>query len=152
LGYIERSSLEILSKSPQESEKGIERIQSLKNGIKNYGEGKKVNLVQKAKSLNLLNINTLFSTEFSRKVIQYLIHNVDYGETVTYSDIGANINSKAYQAIGTVLRKNPLPLIIPCHRVIRKDGSTGGYMGKKPQTNGWETNLKRELLNLEKSY
>lgn len=76
-----------------------------------------------------------------------MINNVKYGEIITYSDIGNKVVSKAYRAIGNVLRKNPLPLIIPCHRVIKKNGETGGFMGK--MDNKWQQNLKMDLLKIE---
>lgn len=76
-----------------------------------------------------------------------MINNVKYGEIITYSDIGNKVASKAYRAIGNVLRKNLLPLIIPCHRVIKKNGETGGFMGK--MDNKWQQNLKMDLLKIE---
>ncbi|KKN24283.1 hypothetical protein LCGC14_0896510 [marine sediment metagenome] len=69
------------------------------------------------------------------------------GEITTYSEIGNKIGSKAFRAIGNVLRGNPLPLIIPCHRVIKKNGGIGGFMGKSEQ--GWRQNLKKKLLEIE---
>jgi len=50
---------------------------------------------------------------------------------------------KAVRAVGQALRKNPYPLIIPCHRVIKSDGSLGAYAGKYDKR-------KQELLNKEK--
>ncbi len=82
-------------------------------------------------------------------MIKYLIENVNYGEITTYSDIGRNIGSKAYRAIGNVMKNNPLPLIIPCHRVIKKNGDLGGFMGKRDKE--WQTNLKLNLLKIEGS-
>ena len=82
-------------------------------------------------------------------MIKYLIENVNYGEITTYSDIGRNIGSKAYRAIGNVMKNNPLPLIIPCHRVIKKNGDLGGFMGKMDKV--WQTNLKLNLLKIEGS-
>lgn len=45
------------------------------------------------------------------------------------------------------MRKNPLPLIIPCHRVLRKNGEIGGYMGKMDEE--WQHKLKMDLLKME---
>ena len=53
------------------------------------------------------------------------------GETRTYQWIAGQIGRpKAVRAVGQALRKNPFPLIIPCHRVIKSDGKLGGYAGK----------------------
>ncbi len=68
------------------------------------------------------------------------------GRTISYSKIAQKIHCpKASRAVGNALARNPLPLIIPCHRVIRSDGSCGNFSaagGKK---------LKKKLLKLEKT-
>ncbi|MCK4286394.1 MAG: MGMT family protein [Candidatus Lokiarchaeota archaeon] len=87
-----------------------------------------------------------FPTAFSLSVINKLA-NLNRGEITTYSEIGTMIGSKAYRAIGNVLRKNPLPLIIPCHRVIKRNGEIGGFMGESDES--WQQNLKRNLLEIE---
>jgi methylated-DNA-[protein]-cysteine S-methyltransferase len=52
------------------------------------------------------------------------------GTITTYGDLARQMdNELAARAVGQVLRANPLPLIIPCHRVVRADGSVGGYGG-----------------------
>ena len=61
--------------------------------------------------------------------------------------IGNKIGSKAYRAFGNACKSNPIPLIVPCHRVLKKNGELGGFMGKTDKE--WETNLKKELLKLE---
>ncbi|TFF99948.1 MAG: MGMT family protein [Promethearchaeota archaeon] len=138
----------MINKNYKQKELKIENILTLKNQIREYENGEKINLADWAQRLKLLDLNEIFSTKFSKSVIMFLIDNVKYGEYVSYSDIGKAINSRGYQAIGNVLRNNPLPLIIPCHRVIRKDGKMGGFMGTTQQ-NRWETNLKKRLLELE---
>ena len=51
-----------------------------------------------------------------------------FRETSTYSEIAKSINSpKAQRAVGSALGANPVPVLIPCHRVLRNDGSVGGY-------------------------
>lgn len=68
------------------------------------------------------------------------------GRTISYSKIAQKIHCpKAARAVGNALAQNPLPLIIPCHRVVRSDGSCGNFSatgGKK---------LKKKLLKLEKT-
>ena len=67
--------------------------------------------------------------------------NIKYGKTITYSELAENIGSRAYRAVGNALGKNPVPIIIPCHRVVAKKG-IGGY------SEGLE--IKTRLLELEK--
>ena len=80
-------------------------------------------------------------TPFQRRVWQEL-RKIPYGQTVSYSYIAEKIgNPKASRAVGMANSKNPIPIIIPCHRVIGKDGTLTGFGG------GLET--KRFLLELE---
>ena len=66
-------------------------------------------------------------TDFQKKVWQELLK-ISYGETRSYKDIAININnSKAYRAVGTAIKNNPIPIIIPCHRVINSNKNLGGY-------------------------
>lgn len=68
-------------------------------------------------------------TKFQRSVWQAL-QTIHYGETQNYSDIAQNIgNPKAVRAVGLANGKNPLCIIIPCHRVIGKNGTLTGYAG-----------------------
>ena len=80
-------------------------------------------------------------TPFQQRVWQAL-REIPYGKTKSYKDIALAIeNPKAFQAVGQANAKNPIPLIIPCHRVISSNGKLGGY------SLGLE--LKQKLLNLE---
>ena len=80
-------------------------------------------------------------TEFQLKVWEAL-KTIPYGETCSYKEIAEKINSpKAFRAVGLANNKNPIPIIIPCHRVIGKDGSLTGY--------GGGLSKKECLLNLE---
>lgn len=79
---------------------------------------------------------------FRRAVLDHL-REIPYGGTATYAQIAAAAGSeRAVRAVGTACAKNPLPILIPCHRVLRSDGTTGGYAG------GAEA--KRILLGLER--
>ena len=74
-----------------------------------------------------LNINKLEGTEFQKKVWKS-IAKIKYGEICFYKEIAASINNpSAARAVGSACRLNPIPLIIPCHRVLRSDGSIGKY-------------------------
>tara|TARA_Y100001934_G_C12177575_1_gene689817 strand:+ start:470 stop:970 length:501 start_codon:yes stop_codon:yes gene_type:complete len=68
------------------------------------------------------------------------------GQTRSYKWLAKKINHpKSYRAIGNALSKNPVPIIIPCHRVISIDGTIGGYMGKEKKIY-----FKKQLLELER--
>ena len=68
-------------------------------------------------------------TEFQRGVYKFL-PTIPYGETRSYADVAAAIgNSKACRAVGGANNKNPLPIVIPCHRVNAKSGELVGYAG-----------------------
>ena len=85
---------------------------------------------------------SLHGTGFQKRVWDALTE-IPYGETVSYADIAAAVGSgKAVRAVGQANHANPVPIIVPCHRVIRSDGSLGGYAGG--------TNAKIFLLSLEK--
>lgn len=82
-------------------------------------------------------------TEFQKRVWLEL-SKIPYGKTFSYSDIAKKIkNDKAVRAVGTANGRNPISLIVPCHRVIAADGTLGGYAG------GLE--IKEKLLRLEQS-
>jgi methylated-DNA-[protein]-cysteine S-methyltransferase len=82
-------------------------------------------------------------TEFQLAVWKAL-EAIPYGETVSYGEIATRIGKPtAVRAVGTANGANPLPIVIPCHRVIGKDGSLTGY--------GGGLDLKASLLELERS-
>lgn len=68
---------------------------------------------------------------------------IPYGETRTYTDLARSAgNERAVRAAGSACSRNPIPLVVPCHRVLRSDGSLGGYAG------GLE--MKEKLLEMER--
>ena len=70
-------------------------------------------------------------TDF-QKMVWSEITKIPKGKTITYKELAMKIGKpKAYRAVGNACAKNSLLEIIPCHRVIRKDGKMGGYKGKK---------------------
>jgi len=80
---------------------------------------------------------------FYRRVLRATAR-VPFGEMITYRDAAERAgNSRAYRAAGSALGSNPVPIVVPCHRVIRSDGEVGNY-GGGPQ-------MKRFLLNLERA-
>ncbi len=69
-------------------------------------------------------------TDFEWQVLRAAL-TIPLGETRSYQWIARKIGRpRAVRAVGQALRKNPYPLIIPCHRVVRSDGTPGGYAGK----------------------
>lgn len=80
-------------------------------------------------------------TSFQKAVYQELL-NIPYGEVISYRTLAQRVGSpKASRAVGNANHHNPLPIIIPCHRVILNDGKIGGY--------GGGISMKSWLLNLE---
>lgn len=79
-------------------------------------------------------------TDFQKKVWNELMK-IPYGSTRSYKEIAELIgNPRAFRAVGMANNKNPIPIIIPCHRVIGKNGSLVGYAG----------GVKQKLLDIEK--
>lgn len=85
----------------------------------------------------------LNGTDFQQRVWQSLTR-IPAGEVRTYGELAKELKSSA-RAVGNACRRNPLPIIIPCHRVVAKQG-IGGYDGK---TAGTRLDIKRWLLNHE---
>jgi len=81
-------------------------------------------------------------TRLEKRVFQATA-DIPYGQTASYGDIARAVGSqKAYRFVGNTLAKNPFPVVVPCHRVIKSDGSCGGFGGGK--------DLKMRMLALEK--
>ncbi len=107
--------------------------ESFKKELNEYFSGKRRDFHQ--------NVIFLEGTDFEKKVWLSL-REVPYGETRTYKWLAERIgNSKAARAVGRALSRNPIPIVIPCHRIIESDGSIGGYSGG--------ADIKRRLLDLE---
>lgn len=68
------------------------------------------------------------NTSFEKQVILE-VAKIQYGEVKTYKDIAKSLNTHAYRAVGTAIGKNPFPIVVPCHRVVRSDGLVGGFRG-----------------------
>lgn len=127
-----------------------EILDKIENLFNDHFSGKLVDLFTEIQKLNVdLDLKSKYKSEFAFKVLEFLIK-VKPGETTSYFEIGSQIGSKAYRAIGNACKNNPIPLIVPCHRVLKKNGAIGGFMGKNSDKE-WETNLKRELLVLERA-
>ena len=66
------------------------------------------------------------NNNFNKKCYQKLAL-IPKGMISTYGALAKSLNSKAYRAVGNAMAKNPNPISVPCHRIIRSDGSLGGY-------------------------
>ncbi|MEV6522393.1 methylated-DNA--[protein]-cysteine S-methyltransferase [Longispora sp. NPDC051575] len=65
-----------------------------------------------------------------RQLVQRHLPEIGYGRTLSYREMAELVgNPKAVRAVGTACATNPLPVVVPCHRVLRTDGSLGGYLG-----------------------
>ena len=85
---------------------------------------------------------SMSGTDFQKKVWGKLL-DIPFGETISYQELAERIgDKKKARAVGSANGKNPIPIIVPCHRVIAKNGSLGGFGGGVP--------IKRYLLELEK--
>ena len=79
-------------------------------------------------------------TAFQKRVWQALL-TIPYGETINYGEIAQMVECRSAQAVGQAVGRNPIALIIPCHRVIAAHGKIGGY--------AYGTEIKKRLLELE---
>ncbi|QCV95516.1 methylated-DNA--[protein]-cysteine S-methyltransferase [Acidipropionibacterium acidipropionici] len=90
-----------------------------------------------------LPLDRSLSIGFRGEVQEWLPH-IGYGRTLSYKEVARRVGRpNAVRAVGTACAHNPLPVVVPCHRVLRSDGGLGGYLG------GLEA--KRTLLALEAS-
>ncbi len=82
-------------------------------------------------------------TPFAREVLTALSH-LPYGRTMSYGQLAKRVGSPAAaRAVGSVLARNPIPLVIPCHRVLTRTGALGGFSAPAG------SNLKQQLLLME---
>jgi len=113
-----------------------EELDAIFHSFSQYFEG--------ASTLSKIQIVVPKGTDFQQKVWSE-ISKVPYGETKTYAEIACNIGSpKAYRAVANACGKNPLLILIPCHRIVSTTDGLGGYVGGRER--------KRYLLNLEKKF
>lgn len=78
----------------------------------------------------MISISELVGTPFQKKVWGELLK-IKRGEAITYKELAKKIGKpKAVRAVANAVGANPLPIKIPCHRVVRSDGTVGGYSGR----------------------
>ena len=116
-------------------EKDTELLLQTEKQLKEYFEGKRFDFE--------IPLNPI-GTEFMQSVWKAL-EQIPYGETRTYKEIAEAVgNPKASRAVGMANHRNPIPIIIPCHRVIGSNNKLVGY--------GLGLDMKQYLLELEKEY
>lgn len=119
---------------PQAEGQPCEQIDEIADKIVRFLNGEVIRF-----SLDILNWNLI--KPFQRKVI-IAEHGVPRGWLTSYQRLAAHLsNPKAARAVGNALKNNPFPIIIPCHRAIRSNGTLGGFQGGMK--------MKRALLEME---
>lgn len=120
-------------KKEDEIEKETDYIKNTYIELKEYLSGKRKNFDIEIE---------MIGTDFQKKVWKELL-NIPYGETRSYKDIAIAIgNEKSCRAVGNANNKNPIAIIVPCHRVVGSNGSMTGYAGG--------IDIKEKLLKIEK--
>jgi len=110
-------------------------LPSLQKQLNDYFTGQRVNFRVK--------VDLSSVTPFQRLVLQACAK-IEYGRTISYGKLARRISKpKAARAVGGALAKNPIPIIIPCHRVIAGDGTMCGFSADQG------INLKKRLLDME---
>jgi len=108
-------------------------LECLKKDLLSYVRGEKISFINYPLKMDN------YSSFFIR--IWTLTQEIPYGELRSYKWLSERANTKGYRAVGAALARNPFPILVPCHRVIKKSGNLGGYSG------GLE--LKKKLLKIE---
>lgn len=137
-----------LALTPREWRTFVEKTEE-KNGASLIADGSKLKNVQKKLKDYLAGRKVEFKekfdwegfTPFQKKVWAQMLK-IPYGQTKSYKWLAEKINIKSPRAVGQACGSNPLPIVVPCHRVIASDGSLGGF--------GGGLGLKAKLLALEK--
>ena len=105
----------------------------LRNDLKAYFSGKKVRFTEK--------FDLKGGTDFQRKVWKAM-QKIPFGQTRSYGWLAKQVGAKnKARAVGSACGSNPIPILIPCHRVLREDGGLGGY--------GGGLGIKKKLLKIE---
>lgn len=109
------------------------RLDDVRRQIEEYFEGRRQRFE--------ISLDFSLSYGFLRRALD-VVASIPYGETLSYAEVAAEAGSpRAHRAAGTACATNPIPIVVPCHRVLRSGGGLGGYGG------GLE--MKRALLELE---
>ena len=136
--FIAAAEVRRLQKS-QPPRDAIAWMPELLDALEDYLFGKNV-------SFDDIPIDLSRQPPFRRKV-QEACRRIPYGTTLTYAQLAAKAGSPAaVRAVGSAMSHNPIPILIPCHRVCRSDGSLGGFSASGG------TSLKQRLLEMEQEH
>jgi len=125
--------LEAVAGIPADAEESEERFGSLPDQIRRYFAGERVSFDCEV-AMDGLGV-------FEKRVLEET-RKIPYGSVTSYGALAASTGRPgAARAVGNAMRKNPLPIVIPCHRVLRSDGSIGGF--------GGGADMKKRMLALE---
>ncbi|MCF7956376.1 MAG: methylated-DNA--[protein]-cysteine S-methyltransferase [Phycisphaerae bacterium] len=148
-GGILRTSLPVSDRKSAENDllTGLEGAEfdpdllaDLQNQIKSYFSGTYVEFDENI-PLQLAGLS-----RFAQDILKGC-RKIPYGHTVSYAELAQMANHpKAARAVGNAMGNNPIPLIMPCHRVVKSDGTTGGFQRNRPGG----TDLKKRMLDVEK--
>lgn len=111
-------------------------LECLKKDLLSYARGKKTSFI--SYPLKLDNYSSFFIRTWT------FTQEICYGEVRSYKWLSERARTKGYRAVGAALARNPFPILVPCHRVIRQNGALGGYSA------GLE--LKKKLLEIEGTF
>lgn len=115
--------------------KALRHLQRASKKLVAYGQGQRIRFDD-------LKFDLQGYSDFEQKVFRNL-NKVKYGATRSYADLAAKAGSpRASRAVGSVMRKNRIPILLPCHRIIESSGGLGGYSGG--------LSFKKRLLAMEK--
>ena len=130
-----QSALESIAQQFPESIESPGEFADLPQRLKQYARGRQIIFNDK--------LNFSYATLFKRAVWE-ATRTIPYGETRSYEWIAQRVgNPEAARAVGQALKSNPFPIIVPCHRVIGKDGSLTGF--------SYGIDVKKRLLDIEAS-
>lgn len=128
------AELELLKRCPGQPEPDAESFHTLEGQVMQYLNGEKV--------VFTCRIDWSWATAFQQRILQHVMA-IPRGTVLTYGEVAALAGYPlAARAAGRALAANNIPLIIPCHRVVRRNGQLGGFTGASVE-------LKARLLNLE---
>jgi len=125
---------EFLRKKALSFEKNDQEFKLEKKLFEKYFNGKKEDFTS-------LPIDLILGTSYQKRVWREA-RKIPYGKTKSYKSLAEKLNHKGFRSVGQAMGKNPLIIVIPCHRVLRSDGSLGGF--------GAGLDIKEYLLSLEK--
>lgn len=127
-------AFEYAAKNKMEPVENSEMTTAVREQLRQYFDGKRKRFE--------IDLDIEHLEEFTKTVLKATF-DIPYGQTISYGELARRVNSTAYRAIGRIMANNPIPIVIPCHRVVGTSGKLTGFaLGLA---------LKRKLLDFESS-